>query len=47
MGTTTFKHVPEACCHPRKETIRFLLDYSKALEVKTLASGEQVEFIRN
>ncbi|GEM_PF-2179445 len=48
MGsTTTLKNEPGAYCKPRKETIQFLLNYSKALEVKKLASGEYVEFIRN
>lgn len=48
MGnSTTLKDEYGAHTKPRKETIKFILDYSKALEVKTLESGLEVELIKN
>ena len=48
MGSiTTVNYEPEAQCKPREETIQFLLNYSKALEVKKSSSGQEYEFLRN
>lgn len=48
MGsTTTVENVPEAKHKPRKETVQFLLDYSKSLEVKKSNSGKDYMFLRN
>ncbi len=48
MGnSTTLKDESGAHTKPRKETLQFILNYSKALEVKTLKSGMKVEMIRN
>ena len=48
MGhSITLKNGSGAQLKPRKETIKFLLDYSKALEVVKLKSGEEIDLIRN
>ncbi|AEV31778.1 hypothetical protein Oweho_0765 [Owenweeksia hongkongensis DSM 17368] len=48
MGnSTTLKDELGSHTKPRKETIRFILDYSKALEVKTLNSGMEIDMIKN
>ncbi len=48
MGnSTTLKDESGAHTKPRKETLQFILNYSKALEVKTLKNGMKVEMIRN
>ncbi|WP_417603793.1 hypothetical protein [Owenweeksia hongkongensis] len=48
MGnSTTLKDELGSHTKPRKETIRFILDYSKALEVKTLNSGMEIDLIKN
>jgi len=48
MGNlTTLKDELGSHTKPRKETIRFILDYSKALEVKKLNSGMEVNLIKN
>ncbi|WP_417589867.1 hypothetical protein [Owenweeksia hongkongensis] len=48
MGnSTTLKDELGSHTKPRKETIRFILDYSKALEVKTLTSGMEIDLIKN
>jgi hypothetical protein len=48
MGsTTTVKNIPEAQCKPRKETVQFLLNYSKSLEVKKSPSGHEYMFLKN
>ncbi len=46
-NTITLKDEQDAHCKPRKETIRFILDYSKALDYKKLKSGIEIEMIRN
>lgn len=48
MGnTTTLKDQRGADIKPRKETISFLLSYSKALEIVKLNNSEDVSLIRN
>lgn len=48
MGSTTIlKNEPEAKCKPKKETIQFLLNYSKALEIQKSPSGHEFMFLRN
>jgi hypothetical protein len=48
MGnSTTLKDEYGAHTKPRKETLQFILNYSKALEIKKLKSGIEVEMIRN
>lgn len=48
MGNSiTLKDEYGAHVKPRKETIRFILDYSKALEIKKLHSNMEIEVIRN
>ena len=48
MGnSTTLKDGFEARTQPRKETLQFIFGYSKALEIKKLKSGMEVEMISN
>ena len=48
MGNSiTLKDEYGAHTKPRKETIKFILDYSKALEVQKLTSGIEVSLIKN
>lgn len=48
MGNSvTLKDEYGAHTKPRKETIRFILDYSKALEVKKLKSGIEIDLMKN
>ncbi len=44
---TSLKHELEAQEKPRKDTIQFILNYSKALEVKKLKNGMEIDLIRN
>ncbi len=46
-STTTIKNVPDAHFKPWKETVKFLLDYSKSMEVKKSESGKEFVFLRN
>lgn len=48
MGnSTTLKDEYEAQVKPRKGTVQFILDYSKALEVKSLRNGMQINLLKN
>ena len=48
MGnSTTLKDEYGAHTKPRKETINFILNYSKALEVKTLKNGMEMNMMKN
>jgi hypothetical protein len=44
---TTLKNGKEARLKPRKETIDFLLNYSRSLEIIELRDGNQMEMIKN
>ena len=44
---TTLKNGSEARFKPRKETINFLLNYSRSLEIMELSNGDKVEMIKN
>lgn len=44
---TTLKNGKEARKKPRQETINFILNYSRSLEIIELADGEKVEMIKN
>jgi len=46
-NTVTLKDEQGAYCKPKEETIRFILNYSKALEYKKLKSGIEIKLIRN
>ena len=47
QNSITLKDGYGAHTKPRKETVQFILNYSKALEVKTLKSGVEVEYFKN
>ena len=48
MGnSTTLKDEYGAHTKPRKETIKFILDYSKALDVQKLKNGMDISLIKN
>lgn len=47
MGQTATLNGAGAQCKPKKETIRFILNYSRALSIQNTSSGIQVELIRN
>lgn len=48
MGnSTTLKDELGSHTKPRKQTIKFILDYSKALEVKKLKSGIEINLMKN
>ena len=44
---TTLKNGKEARLKPRKETINFILNYSRSLEIIDLPNGEKVEMMKN
>ncbi len=44
---TTLKYGNEARLKPRKETINFILNYSKSLEIIELSNGEKFEMNKN
>jgi len=47
MGTSTLHDKQEAALKPRKETIDFILNYSKATDSIQLKNGEPVRLIKN
>lgn len=46
-NTTILRNDSEASARPTKETIRNILNYSRALKVKKLKSGFEFEMISN
>ncbi len=46
-NSTTLTDEHGAQTKPRKETLRFILDYSRALKVETLKSGMDIYLMKN
>ena len=44
---TTLNNGKEARLKPREETINFLLNYSRSLEIIQLPNGQQLEILKN
>ncbi len=47
MGISTLDNKHGAALKPRKETIQFILNYSRALEVVRLKDNPDIDLIKN